>query len=269
MSYHEGDLLCDNTNTPLNLFGLDYTEMVFVAAKGKTFTLGEDNNKTQITFDQDYFIGKYAVTQALYEKVMGKNPSRFKGKHRPVEMVSWNDITQQFLPKLNELIENDSPKLNGKFGLPSEAQWEYAAAGGQAWNSPKLEYAGSNNLNDVGWFNENAGKHTFPVGLKQPNALGLHDMSGNVWEWCQDEYTSSLNNLPKNGLAASSQKDNNKVLRGGGYFSHRFSCRVRFRYDLRPDDRLINFNGFRLVFSPVQNKTNLWSVLRDEERRNR
>jgi formylglycine-generating enzyme len=261
-NYQEGDTLKDVKGNDFKLFDLDYTQMIFVAAKGKTFAMGDNNSgydnekETKITFDQDYFIGRYAVTQALYESVMGSNPAEFKGKTRPVETVSWNDITNDFLPKLNQMVKEQG--IKGYFALPSEAQWEYAAAGGQAWGKPKLEYAGSNNLHDVGWFTNNStDKSTFPVGLKEPNALGLYDMSGNVWEWCQDDYQANLTDLPKNGLPAPSQKDANKMLRGGGYFSILISCGVRNRSSTPPDDRN-NYYGFRLVFFPqFRTETNL------------
>lgn len=261
--YSEGDTLKDIQGHDFKLFGLDYTELVYVAARGKTFTMGDNTSghenevETQITFDHNYFIGRFAVTQELYQKVTGQNPTYYKGNYRPVENVSWDDITNEFLPKLNKHLQETYPKLQGRFSLPSEAQWEYAAAGGQAWDKPKLEYAGSNNLHDVGWFTDNTDpKSTFPVGLKEPNALGLYDMSGNVWEWCQDDYKASLADLPKNGLSAPNQKTATKMLRGGCYFSRRIRCRVRFRNFYIPVIRNYNI-GFRLVFSSLQTETNL------------
>jgi formylglycine-generating enzyme len=254
-NYQEGDTLKDTDGNDFKLFDLDYTQMAFVAAKGKTFTMGDNNldheneKETNITFDQDYYIGRFAVTQALYAKVMGSNPAEFKGDNRPVETVSWNDITNDFLPKLNQIVQKQG--IKGRFALPSEAQWEYAAAGGQVWDKPKLEYAGANNPHDVGWFtNNSADKSTFPVGLKEPNALGLYDMSGNVWEWCQDDYQTNLTDLPKNGLTTPNQKDANKMLRGGGFLNGRIVCRVRYR-DGNPPDIRYDGCGFRLVFFPL------------------
>lgn len=261
-TYAEGDTLKDPNGHDFKLFGLDYTELVYVASRGKTFTMGDNNSgyeneaETQITFDRDYFIGRFSVTQALYEKVTGQNPARFKGNSRPVEMVSWDDITNDFLPKLNTQIQ--AMGWQGRFALPSEAQWEYAAAGGEVWNSPKLEYAGSNNLHDVGWFTDSSDdKSTFPVGLKEPNPLGLYDMSGNVWEWCKDDYYINLANLPQNGLPASNQKGNNKVLRGGSCFYSRLNCRVCSRCG--NGSRIRDYyDGFRLIFSWFQAETNLF-----------
>lgn len=260
-TYTEGETLKHPNGQDFKLFGLDYTELVYVAARGITFTMGdnksgrENEKETQISFEQDFFIGRFAVTQSLYEQVTGQNPARFKGNSRPVETVSWDDIANDFLPKLNNQIQTKG--LQGRFILPSEAQWEYAAAGGQAWNSPKLEYAGSNNLHDVGWFTDNSDdKSTFPVGLKEPNALGLYDMSGNVWEWCQDDYHNGLSSLPQNGLSAPNQKTASKVLRGGGYLYDRVYCCVRDRLFNVPDSRL-SLYGFRVVFFSVQTETNL------------
>jgi formylglycine-generating enzyme required for sulfatase activity len=135
-------------------------------------------------------ISKYEVTQAQWKAVMGTNPSNFKGcDNCPVEQVSWND-TQTFLKKLNELTGK-------KYRLLSEAEWEYAARGGN--KSKGYKYAGSNSLNNVAWHNGNSGKKTHPVGQKQPNELGLYDMTGNVYEWCQDwyddKYYEKSNNL--------------------------------------------------------------------------
>lgn len=252
--YQEGDTLKDAQGHDFKLFGLDYTELVYVAARGKSFTMGdntsgyEDEAETQIAFDQDYFIGRFAVTQELYQKVTGHTPARFKGNHHPVESISWDDITNYFLPELHQQVQ--ALGVPGRFALPSEAQWEYAAAGGQAWDKPRLEYAGSNNLHDVGWFTDNSdNQSTFPVGLKEPNALGLYDMSGNVWEWCLDDYHTGLTILPKRGLASNMYiKQASKVLRGGSYFDYRINCRVRDRNNEGPNSR-DDGSGFRLVFS--------------------
>ena len=120
----------------------------------------------RVTLTNDYYIGKYEVTQKLWQAVMGSNPSYFKGNNLPVENVCWNNC-QEFISKLNSLTGRN-------FRLPSEAEWEYAARGG------------SNNLDAVAWYDGNSGNKTHAVGTKQPNELGLYDMAGNVWEWCQD-----------------------------------------------------------------------------------
>jgi sulfatase modifying factor 1 len=251
--YQEGDLLLYN-DQPFKLFGLDYTELVYVEAG--TFKIGDNTSKydrekpeTEITFDKGYFMGKYPVTQQLYKVIMGENPSEFKGNYRPVESVSHDDICKgnnSFLAKLNQKIQTEYSDLQGAFGLPSEAQWEYAARGGQYWDKPKLTYAGSENLNDVGWYDENSNNQTMLVGLKQPNALGLYDMSGNVYEWCADWYVESYQQLPKDGSPYTEQ-GTYRVLRGGSFFLHADGCRVAYRIN---DPPVFRFNdiGFRLVF---------------------
>ncbi|MEA5140668.1 formylglycine-generating enzyme family protein [Arcicella rigui] len=257
IEYKEGELLEFNENGDTKLFGLDYTEMVYVE-KG-TFNIGDNNSgienekEATITFNNSYFIGKYPVTQEFYEYIKGENPSHFKGKYKPVEMVSWNDIykgVDSFLKQLNNKLKEEHPSLNGKFSLPSEAQWEYAARGGKAWDNPdKFLYAGSNNIHDVSWFDENSNAQTMPVGLKQPNRLGVYDMSGNIFEWCIDNYVEDYQKIPNNGEAYQ-QSATMRVLRGGRWYDQVEFCRVAFRKYYYPDRR-IGSDGFRLVFLPV------------------
>ena len=190
----------------------------------------------QVTLTNDYYIGKYEVTQALWQAVMGNNPSDFKGDNLPVESVSWDDC-QEFISKLN--------RITGKtFRLPTEAEWEYAARGGN--KSRGYQYSGSNNLSDVAWYSDNSGKKTHAVGTKQPNELGIYDMTGNVWEWCQDWYgkyssSSQINPTGANGGSC-------RVCRGGGWFISARSCRSSCRYYYSPDSR-IRFLGLRLALS--------------------
>ena len=124
----------------------------------------------KVTLTNDYYMGKYEVTQALWQVVMGSNPSYFKGDNLPVEVVSW-DTCQVFINKLNSMTGR-------KFRLPTEAEWEYAARGGK--KSRGYQYSGSNNISDVAWYNENSESKTHPVGMKLANELGLYDMTGNV-----------------------------------------------------------------------------------------
>jgi sulfatase modifying factor 1 len=251
--YTEGDLFKDKDGNDLKFFGLDYTEMVYIAP-GK-FKMGE-NQEHEIDFSKGslkngYFMGKYPVTQELYEAVIGENPSKLKGKHRPVENVSWNDICEgnnSFLTKLNQKIKEKYGDI-GTFSLPSEAQWEYAAAGGSHWDKPIMKYAGSNKLEDVGWFPNNSNGQTMPVGLKQPNSLGLHDMSGNMWEWCHDFYSNDLQNLPADGTP-NSNKAKFYALRGGSFFDIRRFCHLCSRSSNHPDYRDYD-RGSRLCFFPI------------------
>lgn len=247
----EGDLLVYE-GEPLKLFGLDYTELVYVEAG--SFMMGDNNSgndrekpEVAITFNKGYYIGKYLVTQELYEEVMGGEPSNFKTKHRPVEQVSHDDICsgpKSFLSKLNERIKMEYLDLRGKFALPSEAQWEYSARGGKEWDKPKLEFAGSQNINDVAWYNENSSTQTMPVGLKQPNALGIYDMSGNTYEWCADRY-GDYSEKHRDGSAFTG-RGNYRVVRGGNYFHDADYSRVVFRSYYSPNIRF-NYIGFRLA----------------------
>ena len=201
---------------------------------------GDEKPSHQVTLS-DYWIGETEVTQALWEAVMGSNPSSFKGDNRPVEKVSWDDC-QEFIRKLNA--------LTGKtFALPTEAQWEYAARGGN--KSRHCKYAGSNTIGDVAWYRENCYDKgssspdygTHPVKGKQANELGLYDMSGNVWEWCEDWYGSYSSSSQTNPTGPSS--GSLRVYRGGSWYSYAGNCRVSYRYDFTPVNRFY-YLGFRL-----------------------
>ena len=185
----------------------------------------------------NFSIGKYPVTQGQWKEIMGSNPSYFKGCDEcPVESVNWDDI-QEFLKKLNA--------LTGKtYRLPTEAEWEYAARGGIEGKKDNYLYAGSNDLDEVGWYNENSGSTTKPVGLKNPNQLGLHDMSGNVWEWCQDWYSD----YPAAALSdrLGSRGGSYRVIRGGSWCVFAVFCRVSYRNLSAPAGRF-SYVGFRLA----------------------
>ena len=190
----------------------------------------------RVTLTNNYYIGKYEVTQALWKIVMGSNPSNSKGDNLPVENVSWNNC-QKFISKLN--------KLTGKsFRLPTEAEWEYAARGGN--KSRGYQYSGSNTIGDVAWYDGNSGSKTHAVGTKQPNELGAFDMTGNVWEWCQDwhgRYSSSPQTNPTGAVSGSG-----RVYRGGSRCYPAGYCRCSCRFDGTPDFRNGDL-GLRLVLS--------------------
>lgn len=216
-------------------------EMVFV--RGGTFQMGSNDHDREkpihsVTLS-DFEIGKYPVTQKVWQEIMGNNPSHFKGcDDCPVENVSWNDV-QEFLKKLNQ-------KYPGKnYRLPSEAEWEYAARGGQ--QSKGYTYAGSNDIGEVAWYAENSGRKTHPVGSKKANELGIYDMSGNVWEWCQDAWHENYQGAPTDGSAwISGGEQWQRVLRGGSWGNVPNYCRAAFRLWYDP---ILRYGGcgFRLV----------------------
>ena len=232
----------DNITIPVK----DGISIDMVRVEAGTFTMGAtaemkkpmDHEKPthRVTLTNDYYIGKYEVTQALWQTVMGNNPSKFKGDNLPVEQVSWDDC-QDFLSKLN--------RITGKtFRLPTEAEWEYAARGGN--KSRGYQYSGSNNLLDVAWFWDNSGCRTHAVGTKQANELGIYDMSGNVWEWCQDWYGAYSSSSLVNPTGANS--GSYRVYRGGCWIKYAGDCRSSCRYYYKPDHRDSDL-GLRLVLS--------------------
>ena len=190
----------------------------------------------QVTLTNDYYMSKYEVTQALWQAVTGKNPSKFKGDNLPVERVSWNDC-QVFIRNLNNITGR-------KFRLPTEAEWEYAARGGK--KSRGYQYSGSSNISDVAWFDDINGNKKHPVGTKQANELGLYDMSGNVWEWCQDRYGSYSSSFQKNPTGAIMGEY--RVFRGGRWGAIESIGRTSCRSYCTPDFCYFNL-GLRLALS--------------------
>ncbi len=227
-------------------FTVNGVSFKMISVKGGTFTMGgtyeqggetyDDEKPTHSVTLSDYCIGETEVTQALWTAVMGSNPSGFKGDNLPVESVSWYDV-EEFLTKLNQ-------KTGRFFRLPTEAEWEYAARGGN--KSQSYKYSGSNNLDFVAWYG-NANGHTHDVKSKQPNELGIYDMSGNVWEWCADWYGNYSNYSQTNPTGPSS--GSGRVLRGGSWNYGARDCRVSNRLNFSPDYRNSN-RGFRLVLVP-------------------
>ena len=214
-------------------------KMIYV--EGGTFAMGsnsgDDDEKPvhNVTLDS-YYIGETEITQAQWRAVMGSNPSTYKGDNRPVEQVSWNDA-QAFCKKLSELTGK-------RYVLPTEAQWEYAARGGNM--SRGYTYSGSNNIDEVAKCGSSSGGHS-NVRSKNPNELGIYDMSGNVYEWCSDwrgSYSSSSQTNPQGPTSGSY-----RVSRGGSWIHDASKCRVAYRNNNNPSFAC-NFYGFRVVCLP-------------------
>ena len=239
----------DNKSLTFLVQGVKFT---LVKVQGGTFTMGatseqgndaeSDERPAQQVSLSDYYIGQTEVTQALWTAVMGSNPSEFKGDSLPVTNVSWKDC-QVFIEELNRLLSN---QLGGKrFALPTEAQWEYAARGGM--ESKGYKYAGSNQLSALAWSESNSNRSTHPVAQKQPNELGLYDMSGNVYEWCSDwygDYSIAEKMNPK-----GPNRGSYRVIRGGAWCHNAGCCRVSYRANYLPTNKG-NGIGLRLCLIP-------------------
>ena len=212
-------------------FTVNGVSFKMIAIEGGSFTMGatseqgtiapsNDEKPTHYVTLSDYMIGETEITQELWQAVMGSNPSKFKDAQSPVDSVSWK-ICQTFIKKLNQLT-------NMKFRLPTEAEWEFAARGGNM--SKGYKYAGSNNLDDVAWTLDNIGicKKPRPVKLKQANELGIYDMSGNVLEWCQDKYGNYKSKAQTNPTGP--YFGSLHVIRGGAAIGPLTHCRVSARW---------------------------------------
>jgi formylglycine-generating enzyme required for sulfatase activity len=236
--------LQDKVTTKVFLFKVDAEiEMIFV--QGGLFTMGctreqrgdceSDEKPPHQVLLNDFYISKYEVTQAIWKEVMGTNPSKFNGCDScPVENVTWSEV-QVFIRKFNA-------QTGKNYRLPTEAEWEYAARGGVHCRDNK--YSGSNNIREVAWYGSNSNGTTHPVGTKKANELGIYDMSGNVWELCQDWYGnySVLQNHNPHGAGGGYYR----VMRGGGWDGSSFYCRVANRGNSKPNERHDSV-GFRLV----------------------
>lgn len=235
------------------LFDIPFTALTYV--EGGTFVMGDgsDNNNPPHTLNiSSLWVSQYPVVQTLYEAVMGHNPSHFKHPHHPVERMSWFDAilfcnklslqTQQtpcyycnagFTTIFQGLVDTQNlpdiyiSYLAKGYRLPSEAEWEYVAKGGK--NQTTYLYAGSNDPDMVAWHEDTTSAQTQAVGLKQPNTLGLYDLSGNVWEWCNDwydpdYYTKSISDNPQ-----GPDTGDRRMLRGGSWIECPEDCRVDYR----------------------------------------
>ncbi len=252
------------TDTVYIYQGGDFTETIkgmsfdMVYVEGGTFQMGATSEQGRDYYSDeipvhsvtlsDYYIGKFEVTQGLWEKVMGTtiHEQRIKagysstygvGSDYPMYYVNWEEA-QEFCTRLGQLTGKN-------YALPTEAQWEYAARGGV--KSRGYKYSGSNTIGNVAWYSDNSSSSTHPVATKQPNELGLYDMSGNVWEWCSDWYGYYSSESQSNPTGPSTGFI--RVLRGGSWIYYALACRVVNRsYDDPGDCR--NFSGFRVVLLP-------------------
>lgn len=243
------------------VFTVNGVSFTMIAVEGGKFTMGatseqgsvaeSDENPTHQVTLSDYYIAQTEVTQGLWKAVMGTTVRQQRdkatsswsiygeGDDYPMYYISWNEC-QEFVTKLNSLL---SSQLGGKrFALPTEAQWEYAARGGKKGKGYK--YSGGNTLGYVAWYADNSSSSTHPVGIKSANELGIYDMSGNVWEWCQDwygEYSSNPQTNPTGAFSGTS-----RAFRGGSWNYDMGVCRVSNRSSFKPMHRLGSL-GLRLV----------------------
>ncbi len=234
-------LTYDNATNSI-VYGNHSYKMVYIS--GGSFDMGATPEQVRESYSNEkpvhkvilssYRIGATEVPQWLWVAIMGNNPSHFEGDNLPVENVSWNDC-RDFISRLNSLTGKN-------FHLPTEAQWEYAARGGS--QSTGYKYSGSDNLDAVAWYDGNSGGKTHPVATKNPNELGLYDMSGNVWEWCRDLYGNYDKSSQTDPIGPSS--GSYRVDRSGSWISSARLCRISNRYNVSPGNR-DNYLGFRLA----------------------
>lgn len=238
-------VVSSDKNITFTMKGITF-EMVYV--KGGSFIMGcmseysdncnlEEKPSHNVKLS-DFYIGMFQVTQGLWQAVMGDNPSIWKGENLPVERVSWNDC-QTFISRLNN--------LSGKqFRLPTEAQWEFAARGGN--KSKGFIYSGSNDPDKVAWYKNNSLSITHEVGSKLPNELGIFDMTGNVWEWCNDLYNGNYYAISPIESPEGALSGLFRVVRGGSWYTTTEFSRLTVRDSDRPDYRDI-YVGLRLALN--------------------
>lgn len=254
----------------------DQVKLDLVYVEPGSFTMGSSTNEVghilneishTVNLTHGFWIGKYEVTQAQWSAVMGGNPSRKKGENLPVDQVSSVEALD-FCKKLTEQEQVAGRLPEGYvFTLPTEAQWEYACRAGSTtsfYNGGDLEKSGEDEginkkctaLDEIGWYSENAGKKSHPVGEKKPNAWGIYDMQGNVWEWCLDtcnyesRWRGAMTDAYVDGITdpLCTAKGSYRILRGGSWRTPAESCRVAFRSNFSPKKGYYSI-GFRVVLS--------------------
>jgi formylglycine-generating enzyme required for sulfatase activity len=213
---------------------------------------GDEGPQRQVTIDRPFQMSAVQASQGAWAALMGNNPSHFQGDPAlPVEQVSWQDICgpNGFLDRLNALTEGVRPE-GTVFRLPSEAEWEYTCRAGTT-----TAYSFGDDpaaMVDHGWTSDNAGGKTHPVGQKQPNAFGLHDLHGNVWEWCEDAWHDTYKGAPKDGSAWTKGGEAvRRVLRGGSWYGHTGGARSAYRDGIDATYWSLNV-GFRVVCVPAR-----------------
>ena len=225
---------------------LDSIRENMVWVTGGSFVMGNNISEPderpayEVVID-GFAISRYPVTQRQWMVIMERNPSDFPGCDQcPVDKVSWDDA-QVFIQKLNVLTGK-------KYTLPTEAEWEYAAKGGR--DAPgNFRYAGSDDIDSVGWYAGNSGRMPHPVGQKKPNELGLYDMTGNVWEWCQDWYAKFYYEQNESNNPQGPPSGSGRVRRGGSWYTQSTNCKTSTRNNVR-QDYFDDIGGFRLAQYP-------------------
>ena len=223
------------------------TSMEFVLIPPGEFDMGSSSEEQdrsdsespvhKVTIKNPFYMGRSSVTQRQWKKIMGNNPSHFKGEDQPVEMVSWNEV-QEFVKKLNTAENTD------KYRLPSEAEWEYACRAG---TQTRYSFGDDESkLNEYAWYAKNSGSKTHSISRKKPNPWGLYDMHGNIWEWVQDKWHENYNGSPSDGSIWEDGDSFDRVSRGGSWYCDAESCRSSGRFRRDPDSLFSNL-GFRLL----------------------
>ena len=240
----------EDIKAPEPIIDLGDVKLELVKIEAHPFTMSNRNGGSYdnevphyAALTKDFYIGKTEVTQAQWKAVMGTTPSNFKGDDLPVECVSWNKA-MEFCEKLTSM--GKAPK-GWKFSLPTETQWEYAARGGNRVKG--YYYSGSSVVSEVAWYDDNSGSRTHPVGQKKPNELGLYDMSGNVSEWCLDDYNDDSSKLTAEFTRTNERYGPRRSVRGGHWDSGPRNCRSLYRISNEPGNWRYDL-GFRVALVP-------------------
>lgn len=244
----------DSTPVIGQLWQIPDLEMKLVYVSPGSFQMGSNDGEITekpvhlVTFKNGYWIGKYEVTQNEYYDIMRNIQSNLKRGDKPEEMISWDDAVN-FCLELTARERSANRLPDGyEYRLPTEAEWEFAARGGVA--SKGYKHSGSNNIDEVAWYYDNAGSVTHDVGLKAANELGIHDMNGNVWECCLDDWHDNYNDAPADGSRWGDGTGVYRVFRGGSWNSYAKIARPATRVYYSPGHRYYRI-GFRVVLAPV------------------